>query len=220
MNDTRQCVIRRGKKPCGRRCDGEVCPGCQTHIDQQLAELPDLYARLFDELEPGTVVPDGTRPTKADAPLPVRLEVLNLRQRGGMVAILEEWETAWREDFELTAGTFRGDTEQTLVGVIEFLRVWLDKACAVFPGMAAFAGEVRDLHATCRALLGEIESTFSPGACPVILDDATECHGRLTVDRWGANNVSCPECHTEWTPEKWLLLGGEIDDPRQREATG
>lgn len=194
-----------------------VCPKCQDKIAGQLRELPELYALLGGILEPGASVPDGSRHTKVHAaPLPVRLGPLNLRQRGGMVDILASWEADWREHFGLTAPTFQGSTEQTLIAVVRFLHGHLPRACQTHPAVDEFAREVRELHTACKATLGDVEREFSPGRCPVPVEDdrgeATPCGGRLTTDLYGMGDVSCRDCGASWPRERLLHLGRQLEE--------
>lgn len=217
------CIAAKGNTECGRWCPGIVCATCEDRVAGQLREIPDLYAMSEPFLMPGAPAPsDGSRHTKGDsAPLPCNEQVLSLRQQGGVANPLRFWEDSVREWFELTAGTFRGDTEQTIVGTAEFLLAWLPRCCNDFGPMGEYTKVVGRIHKQLMFAVGEVEDRpRSVGTCPELVeqDDAEPlvCGHKLYLDSYGAGEVHCVGVvrHT-WPRERWLLLGQIIPDPRK-----
>ena len=208
------------------RTNRACCPGCQDRLAGQLRELVESYALLAGELLPGATVQDGTRRTKGEPPLPGREDVISARGPGEdtLAGFLFAAETEVRDFFDLTWPTFRGTTGQTVVGAAEFLLVWMDRMANDWGNIGAFArGEgtskgVFGWHKECRRMLGDQERTFSPGSCPLLVEQpdgsAIECGGRLVVDAYGQGAVNCRSCRAEWPRSSWLVLGGELPDPR------
>lgn len=210
---TRLCLID------GRtRTHRQACAQCQDKLAGQIRELVEFYALLEAELLPGSVVHDGSKHTKADAPLPCREGVLNARGPGGIVKLFTDAEMEIRDFFDLTWPAFRGDTGQTITGAAEFVLVWLDRCANDWGNIDEFARDVRKWHSDCRSLLGQRDDVFSPGRCPLLIEQpdggAIECGGKLVVDAWGMGNVTCRSCKAFWEPKSWAILGGELIDPR------
>lgn len=99
---------------CGQHLrDGEkvTCRRCVTRLARALNDIVTLYALLDDVIEPGSVMTDGNKPKgrRADAPVPVRLDVLALRdprttwtgvngEIPSVLGVLASWAQVVRED--------------------------------------------------------------------------------------------------------------------------
>ncbi len=208
---------------CGRcqkaaTLDVPACASCEDKIRANLHDLPEMYALLAGELEPGAAAPsEGVRHTKADAaPIPVRLDVLSARAYGGIVKDLTDAENEVRDFFDLTFPPFRGDVEQTVAGATEFLLVHLSRLCNEWGNIDSYAEKIRNWHQDCQRMLGTRDRAFSPGECPLMVElpdgRSEECRGRLSVDSYGIGQVECRACGATWGRESWLILGQEIQE--------
>lgn len=95
---------------------------------------------------------------------------------------------------------------------VAYLDRWLLRAAETDRGIAAFAAELRALHAECTAALGETSDLVWLGQCPNRLqhDDGEElCAASLWHDPY-ASRVSCPRCRAEWVEREWLWLAARI----------
>jgi hypothetical protein len=159
------CVI------CQRR-DAErpmVCDGDRQWLDRTLVEIADLYPRLEDELMPGqsqTQRVSGSR----EAPLPLRVEPLDLTmparaaepsdearrwpedQLGDLsvASRLDSWVSDWRG--RIDGGNTR--PAPTVVELVRWLRIWLERACDQHPAIDEFAAEIKDLRRSLRQVVG------------------------------------------------------------------
>lgn len=92
---------------------------------------------------------------------------------------------------------------------VEFLKTWLDKACRVDLGVAAFAAELHTLIAELSRVLGDTPDQQWLGRCPAQLvehDGGTStCAAGLWQDPH-ASQVVCPRCHSTWGPRPFELL--------------
>jgi hypothetical protein len=92
---------------------------------------------------------------------------------------------------------------------VEFLTLWLDKACLVDLGVAAFAAELHTLVAELSRVLGDTPDQQWLGRCPATLAEhdgaTTTCAAGLWQDPH-ASQVVCPRCHSTWGPRPVELL--------------
>ena len=75
---------------CGHDSDvpAQLCTRCTSRLHARLTRLPALYEALAAWLPPASRRPEPVPRATAEAPLPVRQEVLDLRGPGGIVGIL------------------------------------------------------------------------------------------------------------------------------------
>lgn len=182
---------------CSRPARGRVHDGCRRRLDDDLAALPALYRQLADVLEPGRAGGDG-RTSSRTAPLPVRLDALDLRARGGIEGILTTWEADIRDLLAWAPTPFRGSVEQQVDGASVFLRTNLDWICDQHPAINEFAAEIRQTAGHARTLItGEKPERRITVACP--------CGGtlRVTVSTPG---VQCPACRQQYGHTEALRL--------------
>lgn len=191
MNVSRRCVV------CRRETERMACTGCQERMDGQLADVLEFYALASGELLPGSGSGRGT-----ERGLGVRLAALDFLAGNDVVAILGQWEKAWREDRpEITQATSAGRVTVTLSEVVRFLRTWLPDSCDNDPAIDEFARELRECWGIARSA-----ARMSPGrsntiSCPA--DDDTHsdgiCGKRIHFEAEEAKgSVYCPRCHTAW----------------------
>ncbi|KAB7850142.1 hypothetical protein [Streptomyces mobaraensis] len=132
---------------CRRPSRAPFHDDCRQHLDRALAGLPVLYRQLADALAPGRPGTTTARPATRTAPLPVRLDALDLRARGGIEGIVTSWERDVRELLDLAPPPFRGTVEQQLGGGVAFLRGNLLWIIHEHPAADEFAAEI---HHTAR----------------------------------------------------------------------
>ncbi|MFI6560383.1 hypothetical protein [Streptomyces sp. NPDC050534] len=191
---------------CGRQLrhdelDRTACRLCQERADQALRQLPGpdgLYAQLATRLMPGrggdSIVVSASR----TAPLPLRLEPLNLMARGGVVTVLQTWQIDWHEHFGWTHPRWNGGLQQQLDEVVRALRNNLEGAASTHPAFAEFVTETTSLVRQCeRQITGERKERPIAVACPC---GATL---RVTVSTPGAR---CYGCGTQYAREEVLGL--------------
>jgi hypothetical protein len=190
---------------CGRQLrqdelDRVACRLCQGHVDQALRQLPGsngLYAQLATRLMPGRGGDGLVVSSSRTAPLPLRLEPLNLMARGGVVTVLQEWLVAWHEHFGWRHPRWKGDLQQQLADVVSALRVNLEGA-ATHPAFGDFVQEVTALVRQCeRQITGERKERPIAVACP--------CGGilRVTISTPGTR---CRGCDTQYARTEVLDL--------------
>ncbi|MFD5875673.1 hypothetical protein [Streptomyces sp. NPDC060322] len=168
-----------------------ACPFCVDLVDQRLRALAGpqgLYARLSARLAPGAGNGGPAVSGSRTAPVPLRLEVLNLMTAGGPVlGPLETWVRDWegygRADM-CEAGTLQQRVDHA-VGTLRFNLAW---AAGNHPAIDEFGREVAFMWRACeRQITGERPARIVPVACPcgTVL--------RITLDIAGARCVGCGE---------------------------
>ncbi|NUP16501.1 MAG: hypothetical protein HOZ81_10425 [Streptomyces sp.] len=170
-----------------------ACRICVDLIDQHLRALagPEgLYARLSAQLAPGAGNGGPAVSGSRTAPVPVRLDVLNLMTAGGPVlgpleTWVRDWETYGRAELD-EAGTLQRRVDHA-VATLRFNLAW---AAAHHPAVDEFGREVHAMWRACdRQISGERPARIVPVACP--------CGSvlRITLDTPGAR---CPGCDTQY----------------------
>lgn len=145
--------------------DRFCCHPCQRRIDDDLAELPGLYAEIAASLAPGSSG-NGPRVTGSrSAPVPVRLDALSLIADGGVVATLEAWVADWSEQGYATPST-GGRLEHRLGHAVRTLRFNLDRAVRQHAAIDEFASEIAKTRRTCAAHAGIQPPAPLTAACP------------------------------------------------------
>ena len=153
-----------GTCPCGRQLRSDefgraACSLCQERTDAALRKLPGpdgLYAQLGTRLAPGRSGDNVVVSASRTAPVPLRLDVLNLMtERGPVIAPLEawvrDWETYGRAELDET-----GTLQQRLDHAVRTLRFNLAWAAGSHPAFFDFTLEVTALVWQCeRQITGE-----------------------------------------------------------------
>ncbi|TVL89764.1 hypothetical protein [Streptomyces sp. SAJ15] len=130
-----------------------ACRLCQRRTDEHLAALAGehgLYAALHGALAPGRATMDGRVSGSRTAPLPLRLEPLNLSARGGVVTILQTWLIDWHEALGWRHPRWEGDLQQQCDQAVKALRNNLEWAATEHPAFSEFGAEVSALTRACR----------------------------------------------------------------------
>jgi hypothetical protein len=177
---------------------------CADRLRTDLTELPGLYALMGAVLAPGTAGGGARVSGTRTAPLPVRLEPLSLRARGGIITILATWEVDWRDLRGLTDAQ-RGIGARDLSAIVLWLRAHLPWAIENHAAVDEFAAEVRDIGRQCRAAAGLLPNMMRIGCCPALIGDEA-CGAALHADPQ-AEEIRCRRCRTSWPRARWMLLG-------------
>lgn len=103
-----------------------------------------------------------------------------------------------------------GRPPRTMQWDVDYLRTWLDKACAEARlDIAEFAAQLRSLHAELGRVLGDTPDQEWIGRCPAFITEEEGPDGEPVRKRpcgaglWQDNTaftaeVRCPRCHTPW----------------------
>lgn len=193
--------------------DRWACRVCEDNARDQLGQMASLYTELGSRLQPGAGGSNTSRVTGATKtpPLPVALAPLNLRGPGGMTALLLAIEDSWRHTLAWTVAPFRGNTEQTLAGVVGFLECNVGWACSRYDEVAEDLKTIRQIHTNATAIVNGTTDTRVPvGCCPAVnLTTGTACAQPLKVSPW-ALQIRCGGCGSAWQRDEWLRLGAAM----------
>ncbi|WP_330349610.1 hypothetical protein [Streptomyces sp. NBC_00582] len=188
---------------------GYLCPECALTTINRLTLLPRMWASLEPWLTPGTsgTAQYGGRVRRAEAPLPLDTEVLDLRSAGGIAGVLEDWRDAvWETRSRpvparsgALANRIRTAAAQ-LVGEIYFIALWEQGG--------SLAHEIRRLVDRVRAVVDQgdrdpQQHTFL-GYCIAVDPSGIVCGRRLVADM--ARTVQCDWCLCQYPPDTWLTL--------------
>lgn len=198
-----------------------VCDGCRERVRSELSEIPDLYALIPGELEPTSTAGAKVSGTKA-APLPVRLDALNLlvgatggdgviedpdRDQVGAippVVVLDQWARDWIE-----YGWCRGEhlPPPTVASLASWMLVRLNDALDHHSAIDEFARELNKALRDIRAVVQTKKTGEPVGRCPSKLNDDSRCNTRLFADPY-LDLISCGRCGTSWTRsgQGWIHL--------------
>jgi hypothetical protein len=207
MTDERLCLL----DPRHHYQRAHVCDHCRTWLAELLTDIATLYAQIPDALTHGTGSGGQRVSGSFEAPLPLRVDILDLTlpanqgarrlcargylgldddQVGTLSAstILDTWARDW-----LTYDIPGHLPRPTVPILVAWLRVRVEDACNVHPGIDEFAGEMRDLRDALRRATGG--ATIRPQRC-----DGVPCRrcDLLTLVRLadGSGDIECanPEC--------------------------
>jgi hypothetical protein len=187
---------------------------CAERLAADLRAIPGHYALMGAVLAPGTAGGGAHVSGTRTAPLPVRLEPLSLRAKGGMVTVMASWEVDWRETLGWDPG-YRGGGQQDLAAIVLWLRAHLPWAVESHPAVNEFAAEVRDLLHQCKAAAGLLPRMMRIGDCPNVPDGEQEpCATALYADPMG-DAIRCRRCGARWPRGQWMLLGETLRDEQE-----
>ena len=198
---------------CRRATDPERDPirhqRCADGLRTNLADIPGLYALMGAVLMPGAVGGGAHVSGTRTAPLPVRLEPLSLRARGGIVTTLCLWETHMREERGYSAGTERGISARDLAAVVLFLQAQLGWVTEQYSQVQKFAWDLADIVHDCRSAAGVLPSMMRIGDCLSDLGDGEPCGVALYADPY-ADKIQCTWCRVTWFRPQWMALGKKL----------
>lgn len=191
-----------------------VCWTCQDRTDHLLAELPALFTRLNTT---AALIPAG-RGTRSDtptssspihAPIPLRLDTLNLATTGGiptrLQAIDDSWRTARRwtippnHDTTRLFAAWRINPTRAVTTHTRSLRMNLSWACTHYDEIAQDLTEIRRLHTEATTALSPDPRPrrIQVGTCPTLRDNHTICGAHLTASL-ADQRIRCSTCGARW----------------------
>lgn len=184
-----------------------LCSGCARATLNRLHRAPRLYRALAMLLPPAARPPrldSGGGSAAAEAPMPISLELLDLRGPGGMVGILEDWHAALAEDREWGVPVVRGSIEARLKLAASRLAANIEWIAASWPAAGQFAREIRDLEHGVLSMISPPERTRRLGYCATAVDGVL-C-GSVVRLVPGETVATCSWCRTPWSPDRWMEL--------------
>lgn len=217
MTELRYCAThcRRNGHPTQINPPATICQRCEDQIRDWCRNIPDLYALLPTFIEHGTTDtnPDSKATKAAQAPAPMRLEIIDLldERRGrrwqgteptddrrGVFGTVLAWANYIRDERHLAT------PEPTTV----------TDACQLLGNhMLWFADQdiAAEAHAELKALhrdLSDAVGNYRPrpvGSCHVTDDNDQPCGGPLMANQHGG--VHCPRCGSTWDANRLRQLG-------------
>ncbi|GGP55917.1 hypothetical protein [Streptomyces abikoensis] len=146
---------------------------CRRRLSDALNELPDLYRALAAHLAPGRTGAASRRGSRTP-PLPLRLDVLDLRAWGGIEGILTSWERDLCDRLGWATPPFRGTVEQQVDEAARLLRDNLDWIVGCHPAADDFASEI-------HAVVNQIKAVVTGETPERRLRLACTCGASLTI---------------------------------------
>lgn len=189
--------------------DRQACRPCQDSTAKRLAELPSLFRQLDTTaalMKGASRIGAGGSGSRT-APIPPRLDVLNLVGPGGVAARLSAIEDSWRAVLGWTVAPWRGSPAQAVPQLVEFLANNLLWACSSYEEVGQDIDELRRLHSECTALVNDERrpGRVQIGNCPTQVDDQP-CWQPLTASA-ASHRVRCGSCGARWeTLGEWREL--------------
>lgn len=175
-----------------------LCGPCEDRTAVHLGAIPSLFARLDYHLHRGGGSNGPAVSGSKTPPLPLRLDVLNLRTAAGpIIAPLETWVRDWEEAGYAEVNELGSATDR-VTHACRTLRFNLSRATARHPAVDEFADEVADIWRTLnRITTGETPPRRIAVTCP--------CQQtlRITLDVRG---ITCPNCGTGYGHSDVLRL--------------
>ncbi|WP_406157709.1 hypothetical protein [Streptomyces canus] len=190
---------------------GTLCPECTRDTLDRLHRLPRMWASLEAWLTPGRTgtAQYGGRVRRAEAPLPLSEEVLDLRAAGGIVGVLEDWHAAVCDTRGMPVPARASSLQSRITAAaaaladqIHFIVLW-EQGGQLAREVARLVDRVRTVVQPGRALDEPPEPTFL-GRCIAVDEDGTVCGHRLYADM--TRPVQCSLCLCPYPPDTWLAL--------------
>ncbi|WP_159030136.1 hypothetical protein [Kitasatospora albolonga] len=180
-----------------------LCMPCTTRLVGQLQDLPRMYEALAGHLAPGSSSGQGRAGKGHPAPLPLRVDVLDLRTSFETVYA---WLSAVHEARRLRGPRLAGDALTRLHTAVTGLLAhmpWI----VVWPGAHDLAQEIGDLH---RSAATVVDPDPRPrgrriGHCQSIDTSGAICGAVLRLAP-GEQVVRCDWCSMAWPPATWVQL--------------
>jgi len=186
-----------------------ACRPCEDATSARIAELPALFRRLDSTaalMKGASRVSSGGSGTRT-APIPPRLDVLNLVGPGGVAARLSAIEDAWRQTLGWTVAPWRGSPGQAVPQQVAFLANNLLWACSSYEEVGQDIDDLRRLHGEMTALVNDERrpGRVQIGNCPTAVEGGV-CWQPLTA-RADSHRVHCGTCGGRWeTLGEWREL--------------
>lgn len=197
-----KCVL------CRKITERSLCPSCWDYAIERLKTFPDKYKQLEKELLPTQGHGERVGGSKTP-PLPVRLEVLELRA-GGISKPLMKHEAKIRIVRQHTKITFRGQELQKIEATCQYITAQAEWTFKYYEEADKLATDIDSLHKHINTVLGYRSELMTIGTCPVQDDKGEVCGTKLQINPATLTNfgdIKCRTCGTIWSSEKWRLLG-------------
>lgn len=201
---------------CGEQAETPLylCRSCERQTGELLATFPNLYRDLAEFLPRPAGTSGGGRRVLAHAPLPLAEQPLVLRGPGGIVGVLEDWQTALHDDRGWTPPRRAGDTEARVRHASAALGRSLRWVAQEWPQAGQFAREIRDLHRDITSITAPPERPgVRMGNCPAV-HDGEPCGAVLRLRR-GEASIRCTWCEAEYPERLWPWLRRVQDELRE-----
>lgn len=190
-----------------------LCSGCARATLQRLRRMPRLYRALEMLLPPTSRLPrlDSVGGSPAvHAPMPISVELLDMRGPGGIVGTLEDWHAALAEDRGWGVPVIRGSIETRLKRAASRLAANSEWIAASWPAAGEFAREIRDLEHGVLSMISPPEREhIRMGYCPAVYA-GVECRAVLRMAR-GEDTIRCAWCEAEYPQALWVWLRNAQD---------
>ena len=178
-----------------------TCRPCIERTASNLAALAGphgLYAQLADSLHPGSRTGGPAVSGSRTAPVPLRLEILNLQtERGPVIGPLEGWVRDW-ETFGRATVDETGNLQQRLDHAVQTLRFNLAWAASSHPAFYDFADELHVIVRRCRTATGEEKP-------PIKVPVACHC-GQILRVSLDMDGIDCGHCRASYGRDEMLHL--------------
>ncbi|MFI1524958.1 hypothetical protein [Streptomyces griseus] len=180
-----------------------LCVHCTTTLTARLQQLPRMYEALAGHLAPGSSSGHGRAGKGGPAPLPLRVDILDLRAEFDAVS---GWLSAVHDARRLRGPRLTGDALTRLhtatAGLLAHMP-WI----VLWPGAGDLAQEIGDLH---RNAASVVDPDPRPrgrriGHCQTIDPSGTICGAVLWLAP-GEQVVRCDWCSMAWPPATWMQL--------------
>ncbi|MEV5261768.1 hypothetical protein AB0L02_27475 [Streptomyces anulatus] len=186
-----------------------LCIPCTQRLTEQLTGLPRLYAELAGHLAPGSSNGQGRSSKGGPAPLPLRVDILDMRAEFDAVC---GWLSAVHDDRRMRTPRLTGDSLTRLHTAVAGLLAHMPWIVSGWPAAGDLATEINDLH---RSAATVVDPDPRPrgrriGHCPAAHSDGSLCGAVLSL-RPGEQVVSCPWCSASYPPALWAGLKQLID---------
>lgn len=195
----------------------QLCPRCEDNLDRWLASIASTWPLLPLFVAHGTADknPDSKATKRAEAPAPMRLEIIDLldtrlgrkwygtapaHDRRGPAGLIQQHVERLTEERQLTNTPNPQDVSEC-ARLLRRHRLWLAEQ-----DWAPYLYEdARDMHRALSDAIGDYKPR-PVGKCPLVPDDAdTPCDGPLLSNRHGG--VRCGRCAATWDAEELRILG-------------
>lgn len=187
------------ERPLG---DAYLCPSCSADLADRLGRLPALYAALGSMLTPERGSGGGRTAAAVEAPLPLRVDVVDVRAE---FAVLEVWARALVQDRQQPAPAPAGDDLGARVAAAcTALAAAVPWIAGTWPAAEDLAREVRALHDDACSVVGTEDLPARMGRCPQLVH-GTPCGAELLLPA-GAQVLTCPWCQARFPPGTWGML--------------
>ncbi|MBT2379014.1 hypothetical protein J7E90_17070 [Streptomyces sp. ISL-111] len=185
-----------------------LCIHCTATLTEQLTALPRMYAELEQHLTPGSSSGQGRAGKGGPAPLPLRVDILDMRAEFDTVSA---WLSAVHDARRLQGPRLAGDSLTRLHTAVAGLLAhmpWI----VIWPHAHDLAQEIGDLHRNAATVIDPDPRPRGRriGHCPAAYEDGVLCGAVLTL-RPGEQVVSCSWCSASYPPATWSALKQLID---------